>query len=1172
MSLQRSQPVALPQIRDDDGVTGAPPPANGSGTGGGSDRPLVRLNLLRALQLHRRLALGFALAGLLLALAYAIKTWPVYTAQSQIYIQPTQSKVMGQGNDQSEPINSAAYDSFVQQQVQSASNPVVLVSALHKLGPGNWQKQGEPEQVAADRLGHAVEVARVGTSYEVAISSKASNPNLAAQIANAVANSIVENAAGEGNAGDAERITVLREERDRIQNELNADYAEQNDLNQQLGMAAVGTSAPDLIDDEIGKTREELIKAQTDHDEAEARYSAMNAGQGDASTALNAEADDLVAADAGLTSMKTSLNQRRAVLISQMANLTPTNPEYKQDAAELAKINGSLDSMMKDLRTSAARRIQEKLRTDLERTSKVEGQLNGQLRQLAQTAAGATPKLQRVNDLATDIVRLRARFSTVDEQVHNLMLQDSVPGAVHLSVAAVPPLHPTLSGILKKALPLALGGLLFGLLAASIANHLDPRVYIAADIEQTLGFAPMAVLPDFDEVPDEVASEQLLRLSATIEHARKQGSLKSCIFTGTSSGTGVTTVARRVREILEAMGRPTVLLDASGTPPPAPRASASPNSFNPMLDDPAAQRGSRSTALLQQAAEEARTQHEGLVLTDTAPLAISAETEYLARFVDCVIVVIESGVTTRAQLVAAVNSLQRLEVATVGFVLNRVGLAKADPAFRDSVRETEKHLRAQSQSVSRRTVRSAEVVEPSQSAPEHFLPEHFSDEAAVRARLAAAIAEPAQEAPIHLPSSAAAEWPKTERARPSAEPAPQNAMQPTAPVLQERPEVEPVRQQVPEPVAEAPVQDSFSDSHPSSSPVGVAEPVPVALPEAVSEAPVQPPSPAVPEWAVAEPLRAPLPLPQPVAEVAAPRPSPEVSERDEPGPILSSLNHPLQASGADVPWWLAEVQSQRPAESRQPIEPRKPMAPYKASEPDAGRSGSDTSGSNTSGSNTSWLTAPRHRIGSWEDVPAEHGEFLLHPAPQAVPEAAQTEVRRNEPEIALDPLPPGKPPEKPEQNPDLTPYPIGSRLSSLRGLLFSLGLKDLGKARGSDPEDEQSLQTIETDTDRTSLFRTFTPFAEPAPTPIPALPAVSPAVPVPVPVPGPVLIEDPKTVSEPAMRVTAQPEFLPPREFIPMKDREPIPETPSSTRGDRREEFDDLQILPSRRGQYKKRS
>ena len=155
----------------------------------------------------------------------------------------------------------------------------------------------------------------------------------------------------------------------------------------------------------------------------------MGAGKGESSAAIDAEADDMVAADAGLTSMKTSLNARRATLITQMANLTPTNPEYKQDAAELAKINGSLDSMMKDLRTKAAARIQEKLRTDLERTAGVEAQLNGQLRQLAGTAASATPKLQRANDLATDIARLRTRYTIVDEQLHNLMLEDSAPGA-----------------------------------------------------------------------------------------------------------------------------------------------------------------------------------------------------------------------------------------------------------------------------------------------------------------------------------------------------------------------------------------------------------------------------------------------------------------------------------------------------------------------------------------------------------------------------------------------------------------------------------------------------------------------------------------------------------------------------------------------------------------------
>ena len=78
-----------------------------------------------------------------------------------------------------------------------------------------------------------------------------------------------------------------------------------------------------------------------------------------------------------------------------------------------------------------------------------------------------------------------------------------------------------------------------------------------------------------------------------------------------------------------------------------------------------------------------------IVLTDTAPLLASGETEYLARFVDSGIVVIQSGLTTRAQLREVAQTLQRLEVAAVGFVLNRVPITKANPSFRESVRAVE---------------------------------------------------------------------------------------------------------------------------------------------------------------------------------------------------------------------------------------------------------------------------------------------------------------------------------------------------------------------------------------------------------------------------------------------------------------------------------------------------
>jgi Mrp family chromosome partitioning ATPase len=84
-------------------------------------------------------------------------------------------------------------------------------------------------------------------------------------------------------------------------------------------------------------------------------------------------------------------------------------------------------------------------------------------------------------------------------------------------------------------------------------------------------------------------------------------------------------------------------------------------------------------------------QDDRLLITDSAPLAVSAETEYLARSVDCAIVVIQSGVTTRRQLRATANVLSRLNVGSVGFLLNRIDLSTADAGFKNSIKDMEGH-------------------------------------------------------------------------------------------------------------------------------------------------------------------------------------------------------------------------------------------------------------------------------------------------------------------------------------------------------------------------------------------------------------------------------------------------------------------------------------------------
>ncbi len=352
---------------------------------GNGSQAVFRLDLLRSLQLHRKLALGFAIAGVVLAVAYWFYVGPVYQAESIVYIQPSPPRVMPQGPSwpysQRWPYDSNTYESYITQQMQNVTRADVLAGAVRKLQSGSWLQSGESDQAAADRLKSAIKVTRQGTSYQFTIDARANDGQAAADAANAVAASFIESASHEQKAGDMQRLAILGEERMRVQKALAADRTEQDALNKQLGVASIGAGAGCVR----RRYRQDSRRAGDGaHRPRRGRGAADFNGRqpGVSSSALDAAADEIVACDSGLQSMKTSLNQRRAALISQMANLTPNHPQYKQDAAELAQINSNLDAMMTDLRAKAADRIQMKLRSDLERTAGVEARLNAQLAQL----------------------------------------------------------------------------------------------------------------------------------------------------------------------------------------------------------------------------------------------------------------------------------------------------------------------------------------------------------------------------------------------------------------------------------------------------------------------------------------------------------------------------------------------------------------------------------------------------------------------------------------------------------------------------------------------------------------------------------------------------------------------------------------------------------------------
>jgi hypothetical protein len=119
-----------------------------------------------------------------------------------------------------------------------------------------------------------------------------------------------------------------------------------------------------------------------------------------------------------------------------------------------------------------------------------------------------------------------------------------------------------------------------------------------------------------------------------------------------------------------------------------------------------------------------------------------------------------------------------------------------------------------------------------------------------------------------------------------------------------------------------------------------------------------------------------------------------------------------------------------------------------------------------------------------------------------------------------------------------------TRLSGLRNLLFSLGLKNLnrqGEPEGQEPEEPLSQEEVAA---RQAYARSYQPVQHP---PVREYAGASPA------------------------RVTAAPEFLPPQPEAEEPQQEHSWSNPSTSRRDRRDAYDEVQILPSWRGQYKKK-
>jgi uncharacterized protein involved in exopolysaccharide biosynthesis len=654
-----------------------------------AEPPALNFQILRSLRMHGRRAffIGLGVAAALFCIGLMLPK--LYTAQSLIYVEPIAARSL---NEIGSPnFDQFRYASYLDQQMQTVVRPDILASALKSLPVGTWQLPNESEEDAIKRLARKLVVERQLTSYQIAIKLSDANPQTSAAVVTAVTNAYLKGGRKDETTRADGRLQLLGEERQRVRNELEADRKEEATLGSSIGVANPVQSTGNPFDTSTANIRSQLQTARQARDVAQAQLESVSGTNPDHRSGLAAAADESILTDPGLSALKTSANNRRVALQTAMAGLTPNNPQYKQYQDELADIDRSVEAKTAEVRNRAEIRIQDKLRTELQRTAEVEGKLNSQLAAETAKATGAGPKFQRAQELEADITRLNSLYTTIDTAYNALEIETNGPSMAHQVGTVTVPVSPDPGKnilFMMAALPF---GLLVGFSSAVILRVRDGRIYLGSDIQHAAGFAPMAVLPDRTEVSTPVADEYVLRLAAGIESAYRTAGAQSFILTAVSSDTAVSPLIADLTRKLEDLRLKVRVVHAADLLTTSQetmehKAATADLALATPRAEPAGE-GIASSKL------DRMKQQADLILIESAPILHSAETEYAARCADATILVVESGVTLSAQLIEATTLLSRLRVSGVATVLDQLRLENADSTFRTSIRVIERRNR-----------------------------------------------------------------------------------------------------------------------------------------------------------------------------------------------------------------------------------------------------------------------------------------------------------------------------------------------------------------------------------------------------------------------------------------------------------------------------------------------
>jgi succinoglycan biosynthesis transport protein ExoP len=682
------------------------------------EAPAVPLShYLWILRRHLWRIVAFVATCVLATAIVSARLKPIYESTATVDVdRQAPSEVVGEDSTRATSLNDA--DQFLATQIKLIQSDAVLrpvAEQFHLLDSEQQLKGMSPEEaqerarapVALGRL----KVTRPPNTYLLLISYRSPDPVLAANVANAIANSYLAHSYEIRIRSSASLSTFMEKQIDELKAKMEKSGMDLAQFEKDLDVINPEEKT-NILSARLLQLNTEYTTAQADRVSKEAAWNAMKSG--------SLEAAQVSSQGQDLAKLSDSLNQARQRFALVKSTYGSTHPEYRKAADELAEVQREFDSA----RSNIADRIAVEYREALNREQMLQ-------KAVAETKA----EWDSLNSRSFEYQQLKREAdddkTLYDELIRKIREADINAGFqnnnIRIADLARPPLHPVFPNIKLNLILAFLFSTLLAVAAALLYDTLDTTLRDPKEASRFLGTDVIGTMPI-----DRHAA-QLLKSAATVPAAaivaqtarnekRKgyyrstsdfeesvrtirntillsdfEGRLRSIMLTSAAPSEGKTTIAAHLAIANADRGKKTLLIDGDLRRPSihakfglTPREGLSnvltgelpwqdvvvPVEGRPNLSilpaGPGSHRaadlmGPRLATLLDEFAKE-----YDLVILDSPPLLGFAECLQMATAADGVLIISLAGETRRKAVAEVISVLNRVRANIVGVVLNQV--------------------------------------------------------------------------------------------------------------------------------------------------------------------------------------------------------------------------------------------------------------------------------------------------------------------------------------------------------------------------------------------------------------------------------------------------------------------------------------------------------------------